>query len=169
MVPEPGGVHSPNRAQSRATVWAKAASRAYVMTAAAGTAVSILNGRRAEVLGIRTPFPVTVDVAVGLGAALAAPWPMIAALVRSRAAMDRTGEEGRKAKARLVVLSALFLAGAAGEPISHDLVARRLCRVESVFATTNLVLPLVMLSASVKALLEPVESHLRNARRTPSR
>lgn len=156
-------------AAGRATNWARAASRAYIATGVAGTVVSVLRGRPAEALGIRTSLPVPVDVSLGLGAALAAPWPMLVALWRAQTAVDLTGNEGRKAKARLVVLSALFLAGSAAEPISHDLLSRRLRGIEAMLAATNLTLPLVVLWAAVAALMEPVKVPLRNAAGTPAR
>lgn len=143
------------------------AAAGYVPCFLAATILSVRRGHKAEPLGIRTPFPIPVDAAVGFGTGLAAPSPLIVWLWSARRRAISGGEEGRRATAGLALLGAFFLAGAAAEPVSHRLLAGRLRRDEGVLVTLNFVLPAMILggalmslaakSAEPSAPLEPVE------------
>jgi hypothetical protein len=129
----------------------RALASLYTATFVVGTVTSIRRGLRAEPLGMRTGLTPAMDVVVGGGAALAAPWPMIVVLWRCmrRAAADGPGRY--KARRRLALLAALFLAGSVGEPISHRLVSPRLSADVTVIAGLNIVLPAAMLVSALAA------------------
>ncbi|CAN5782458.1 hypothetical protein BH23ACT5_BH23ACT5_08460 [soil metagenome] len=108
----------------------------------------------AEPLGIRTGFTPGVNILLGGGAALAAPWPMIVAMgvwVR-RAADDDPG--GGRAKRRLALLATLFLAGSVAEPVSHRILSHHLPASTRVIAALNIVLPIAMLVSTLAAMGE---------------
>jgi len=138
---------------------ARSSAIAYTAAFAWGSVLSLKRGYVAEPLGIRTGLSPTADVLVGNGAALAAPWSMIALLWHAIAVAQKSGRRGRRARARLAVLSAVFLAGAVAEPISHRALARKLPMPDSVIAVLNIALPLAILGGSVASLLSPDPVH----------
>ncbi len=68
-------------------------------------------------------------------------------------AARKPGKRGRRARARLAVLGAVFLAGAVAEPVSHRLVARQLPTPDAVIAALNVVLPVVILGGATTSLV----------------
>lgn len=132
----------------------RVASVAYTLCFVAGSFTSVRRGYGARPLGIRTGLSPRAEVIAGGGAALAAPWPLIALLWHGQARAGKRGQTGRRATARVAVLGGLFLAGAAAEPISHDLIARRLRMDEAVVAILNVVLPMAIMSTAAASLVE---------------
>ena len=133
---------------------ARAGAVAYTGVFALGNVLSIRRGYPGEPLGIRTGQPVGRDVALGFGAALAAPWPMLVALW---VAADRSclpGRAGRRSRAWLALLGALFLAGSAAEPVSHRILTRELPPLDATAAVANLVLPIVIMGGALTSLAE---------------
>ena len=129
------------------------AAVAYTAAFVAGSVLSVRRGYTAEPLGIRTGLSPGGDVMVGNGAALAAPSSMIALLWQAVISARKPGERGRRARARLAVLGAVFLAGAVAEPVSHRLVARQLPTPDAVIAALNIVLPLVIVAGAMTSLV----------------
>lgn len=130
----------------------RAASIAYTMSFLVGTVVSLRRGLKAEALGIRTPLSVRGDVVLGVGTALAPPWTLIVALWRANAGAHEPGRRGRRARAQLSLLAALVLSGSVAEPVTHRLMARRLSPTETAIASLNLVIPVILLGASLASL-----------------
>ncbi len=126
----------------------------YTATFVAGTVTSLRRGLIAEPLGIRTPLTPSMHALAGGGGALAAPWPLIWVLWRSMRRAANEGPDGRGARRHLVLLAALFLAGAASEPVSHRPLSRKPPNDVAVEAILNIFLPAVMLVASPKAMNE---------------
>lgn len=147
--PNPGSTRGVGR---RSLAVSRLASIGYASCFLAATILSVRRGHKAEALGIRTPFPIPVDAAVGIGTGLAAPWPLIVWLWSVRGRAIGGTEEGRRATAGLALLGALFLAGAAAEPVSHRLLAGRLRPDERILVTLNLVLPLAILGGALMSL-----------------
>ena len=144
------------------------AAASYMPCFLVATILSVRRGHKAAPLGLHTPFPVAVDAAVGIGTGLAAPWPLIVWLWRARRRAIRGGNEGRRHTAGLALLGALFLAGAAAEPVSLRLIRGGLRPAEEVLVRLNFVLPVVMLGGAWMALAaHRDEPSLRNAAGTP--
>lgn len=161
--PNPGSTGGVGR---RSLVVSRAASVGYASCFLAATVLSVRRGHKAEPLGIRSPFPIPLDPAVGIGTGLAAPG-------RSSFVCGESGD-GRSAGRRsddaprpVALLGALFLAGAAAEPVNHRLLAGRLRPDEGIVATLNFLLPVVIVSSALMSLaaknaeptapVEPVE------------
>ena len=138
---------------------ARSAAVAYTAAFAWGSVLSIRRGYIAEPLGIRTGLSPTADVLVGNGAALAAPWSMIALLWQALSASRKSGRRGRLARARLAILGAVFLAGAVAEPISQRAVSRKLPVPDSMIALLNIALPVAILGGAVASLSSPEPVH----------
>ena len=137
---------------------ARSAAIAYTASFVSGSVLSIKRGYGAEPLGIRTGLSPAADLLVGNGAALAAPWSMIALLWHAVIAARAPGKKGRNARARMAGLAALFLAGAVAEPVSHRMVARELPMPDAVIAGLNIVLPVAIMGGSLASLLAPPPS-----------
>ena len=102
---------------------ARRAAIAYTGAFALGSVISVRRGYTAEALGIRTGWDVRKGVLTGLyGAGLAAPWNMIVQLWTALTLAQRPSPAGRRARAWLAFLSAMFLAGSVAEPVSHRVV-----------------------------------------------
>ena len=140
---------------------ARAASSAYALLFVAGSVLSVRRRYVAAPLGIRTGLSPLADVLVGNGAALAAPWPMLVALGAANRAARENGPRGRRARARMVVLGTLFLAGSAAEPISHRLVAGTLPAPEAIVAALDLFLPLAIVTGATASLVVGEETDRR--------
>lgn len=139
--------------EDRALFVSRAAAAAYAGCFLAGTYLSLLRGHKAEPLGIRTPWPISVDVAVGAGTALAAPWPLIVVMWQARVRTTEPGPPGRRARVRLAVLGGLFLAGAVAEPMARRLPRRQLPRPEALVAFLDIMLPAMMSVGAARSLL----------------
>ncbi len=138
--------------QVTALNFTRSAAVAYTAAFVTGSLLSIKRGYVAEPLGIRTGLSPKADLLVGNGASLAAPWILIVLLWQATTVAHRPGRRGRYAQARLVVLGALFLAGAVAEPVSHRLVARQLPIPDAVIAAANILLPVGIMGGAVTAL-----------------
>ncbi len=120
----------------------------------AGTYLSVKKDLRANALGIDTGGTALEGALNGFhGVALAAPWNMILQLWIAVGLMGRPGRTGRRARAWIAFLSAFFLAGSVGEPVSHKIVTRKLPPLEEAIAVTNIALPMVMLWSSLASLV----------------
>lgn len=148
--PNPGG--STGGTGRRSLAVSRLASASYASCFLVATILSVRRGHKAQALGIRTPFSIPVDAAVGIGTGLAAPWPLVVWLWRARRLAIGGPQEGRRATAGLALLGALFLAGAAAEPVSHRLLAGRLHRDEAIVVTLNFVLPSAILGGALLSL-----------------
>jgi hypothetical protein len=139
---------------SQSLTVAHAGSVAYTGAFVMGNVLSVRRGYPGEPLGIRTGQPVGRDVALGFGAALAAPWPMLVALWVVLTRARRPGRVGRRSLAGLALLSSLFLAGSAAEPVSHRVLTRELPPLDATVAVANLVLPIVIMGGALSSLAE---------------
>lgn len=108
----------------------------YVLNFVAGTALSWRRDIPARPFGLQTRLGVRTDVVLGLGCGLAAPWPMIIALLRFRS--------GGKLEPWLWTI---FLAGALSEPVTHRAFIGGTSPAESFVVGANLVLPVVAIAA----------------------
>jgi F0F1-type ATP synthase membrane subunit c/vacuolar-type H+-ATPase subunit K len=81
---EPGGSVGPDRALLAAAV-------AFAAAAGLGSVVAIRDELPGEPLGITVPLSVPAGLAVGWGAAVAAPWPMPAAALIAAVRAQRAG------------------------------------------------------------------------------
>lgn len=134
---------------------AKTAALAYTAAFVAGSLISIKRDYVAEPLGIRTGTTVRGDVMSGIhGAGLAAPWNMIVQMWLALALARGGGRAGRRGRAWLALLSAMFVAGSVGEPVSHKVMTRELPPPDSVVAVANIVLPIVMLGGALASLVD---------------
>lgn len=133
---------------------ARSAAVAYTAAFLAGSFLSIRRGYAAEPLGIRTGNSVTRDVALGNGAALAAPWNMILQMWVAIALSRRPDRIGRRGRAWLAFLASMFIAGSVAEPVSHKVINRELPAVDSAIAVANIVIPGVMLAAALATLTD---------------
>lgn len=134
---------------------ARVAAVAYTGTFVAGSALSIRKGYPANALGIDTGNDVRKGVFGGItGAGLAAPWNLILQMWTALTLARRTDRTGRRAQAWLAFLSAFFVAGQRGEPISHKVVTRELSGAETAVAMANIALPIVVLTSALVALSE---------------
>ncbi len=137
---------------------ARKAAFAYTAAFVAGSLISIKRGYVAEPLGIRTGKTVRAGVISGTdGAGLAAPWNMIAQRWMAVALSQRPGRAGRRGRAWLAFLSAMFVAGAVGEPVSHKVMTRELPPPDAVVAVANIVLPIIMLGGALHSLVDDQE------------
>lgn len=127
------------------------AAVAYTANSIAGIVTAIRGGLRAEPVGIRTRMPIAVDALVGNGSALSAPPAMIYLLWR----LLKGAAESRRARGRLVLVTATFLAGAVAEPLSHRILSRDLPKHVATIAVLNIALPTIMLIGAVKSLIDP--------------
>ncbi len=131
------------------------AAYAYTAVFVAGSVISIKRGYVAEPLGIRTGKTVRGDVVSGIhGAGLAAPWNMIVQMWLAVALSQRPGRRGRRGRAWLAFLSAMFVAGSVGEPVSHKVMTRELPPPDAVVAVANIILPIIMLGGALLSLVE---------------
>lgn len=140
------------------------AAAGYTACFAVASILSIRRGHEAEPLGIRTPFPIWVDVVVGCGTGLAAPWPLIVWLWRSSERARTNGAQARRATASLAVLGALFLTGAAAEPVSRRLLTGRLSRPERAVVLLNFLLPVMISGGALGSLIAPGVDRPSNGR-----
>lgn len=138
---------------SRSLRVARSAAVAYTAAFAVGSAISVRRGYVAEPLGIRTGNSVTRDVVLGNGAGLAAPWNMIVQMWVALTVAQRPGRTGRRGRAWLAFLAAMFVAGAVGEPVSHKVMSRELPPADATVAVANIVLPIFMLGAALASLV----------------
>ena len=133
---------------------ARHAAVAYTAACAAGSVISIKRDYVAEPLGIRTGNSVRTDVVRGNGAGLAAPWNMIVQLWVALALARRRDRIGRRARAWLAFLAAMFVAGSVGEPVSHRVVTRELPPADATVAVANNVLPIALLGGALASLVD---------------
>lgn len=132
----------------------RAAALAYTGAFGVGTVRSVQHGHGAAPFGIRTGLSPGLEALMGVGTALAAPWPLVVALWRNEA-VARAGEASAgRARARQAALAAMFLAGAAAEPITRDALVGRLPAVDTAVALANVLFPTVMLVGALQALLD---------------
>lgn len=140
---------------TRSLKLARSAAIAYTATFVAGSYLSIERGYPARALGIDTGSDARRGVLRGIhGGGLAAPWNLIMQMWLSLALAPRAGSTGRRARAWLAFLSALFVAGSVGEPVSHRIVTRELPPADTVVAIANIAVPIAMLVASLASLVE---------------
>lgn len=133
----------------------RSAAVAYTGLFVAGSYISIRRGYPARALGIDTGTDVRQGVIGGIhGAGLAAPWNLILQMWVALALSMRPGSTGRRGRAWLAFLSALFVAGHVGEPISHRIVTRELPPADTVVAVASIAVPIVMLTAALVSLLD---------------
>ena len=138
---------------SRALTTARAAVVAYTGVFIAGSALSIRRGYPAHALGIDLGDDVRRGVYGGIeGAGLAAPANLVVQMWVAAALAGRPSHGGRRAKAWLAFLSAMFLAGQVSEPVSHKITTRELPTLDSAVVLANIVLPIVMLVGALAAL-----------------
>ncbi len=134
---------------------AQLAAIAYTVSFIAGSYLSIKRGYPARALGIDMGSDARRGVLGGIhGAGLAAPWNLIVQMWVSVCLAPRAGANGRRARAWLALLSALFVAGSVGEPVSHRIVTRDLPPADTLVAVTNIVIPIVMLVAALGSLVD---------------
>lgn len=134
---------------------ARSAAIAYTVTFVAGSYLSIKRGYPARALGIDMGSDVKRGVLGGIhGAGLAAPWSLIVQMWISLGLSPRTDATGRRARAWLAFLSALFVAGSVGEPVSHQIVTRELPPADTLVAVANIALPITMLVAALASLID---------------
>lgn len=120
-----------------------ALAAAYTANVALGSIVSISNDLAARPLGLGTGWSVERDLTVGLGAGLAAPWPMVAMLWWACSSGTALGTM------TIRVLSAMFVAGALAEEATYRAANGRVSRMASIAAMGNLLIPLLMVHATV--------------------
>ncbi|HUP15336.1 MAG TPA: hypothetical protein VM848_04725 [Acidimicrobiia bacterium] len=134
---------------------ARSAATAYTVTFVAGSYLSIKRGYPARALGLDMGSDVRRSVLGGVhGAGLAAPWNLVVQMWLSLGLAPRADANGRRARAWLAFLSALFVAGAVSEPVSHRIVTRDLPPADTVVAVANIVLPILMLVAALASLVD---------------
>lgn len=134
---------------------ARSAAIAYTVTFVAGSYLSIKRGYPARALGIDMGSDVRRGVLGGIhGGGLAAPWNLIVQMWVSLTLAPRAGATGRRARAWLALLSALFLAGSVGEPVSHKIVTRDLPPADTLVAVANIAFPITMLAAALASLVD---------------
>lgn len=125
-----------------------AAAGAYAALAFTGTALAVDREAEAAFLGIRTGWPMVVDVAVGYGTAFAAGWPIVLTLVL---AGDRVRTGSRQAATVVIVVAALCSLGQLAEPIFWDLAtASSVDPAALAMGIGNVLTPLVALGAAVR-------------------
>lgn len=139
---------------SRSLRTARSSAIAYTLTFVAGSYLSIKRGYPARALGIDVGSNVRRGVLGGLGAGLAAPWSLMVPMWVSLGVASRVGPSGRRARAALAFLSALFLAGSASEPVSHRIVTRDLPPADTLVAVANIAVPIVMLAGALGSLVD---------------
>lgn len=140
-------------ARSRALTTARASVVAYTGSFVAGSALSVRRGYRANALGIDLGHDVRTGVYRGIeGAGLAAPANLVVQMWAAAALAGRPTQGGRRARAWLAFLAAMFLAGQVSEPVSHKITTRELPAPDSAVVLANIVLPIVMLGAALAAL-----------------
>lgn len=88
------------------------------------------------------------------GGGLAAPWNLIVQMWVSVGLAPRAGASGRRARAWLAFLSALFVVGSVGEPVSNRIVTRDLPPADTLVAVANIVIPIIMLGAALGSLVD---------------
>ena len=134
---------------------ARKAAVAYTGAFLAGSVLSIRRGYVANALGIDTGSDARRGVLGGIhGGGLAAPWNLIVQMWLALSLARRPGIAGRRGRAWLAFLSAVFFAGSVGEPVSHKIVTRELPSPDLVVAVANIVLPIVMLGGSLVSLID---------------
>lgn len=134
---------------------ARSAATAYTATFVIGSYLSIKRGYPARALGLHMGSDVRRGVLGGLqGAGLAAPWNLVVQMWMAVGLAPRSDAKGRRARAWLALLSALFVAGSVSEPVSHRIVTRDLPPVDAVVAVANIVLPIAMLVAALASLVD---------------
>ncbi|MEX0795724.1 MAG: hypothetical protein WD274_03425 [Acidimicrobiia bacterium] len=134
---------------------ARSAAIAYTVTFVAGSYLSIKRGYPARALGLDMGSDVRRGVLGGIhGGGLAAPWNLVVQMWVALGLASRADANGRRARAWLAFLSALFVAGSVGEPVSHRIVTRDLPPADAVVAVANIVLPILMLVASLASLVD---------------
>ena len=140
---------------SKGLALARTAAVAYTGTFLAGSALSIRRNYPARALGIHTGDDVRKNVFVGVtGAGLAPPWNMIVQMWAALTLAKRPGMTGRRARAVLAFLSAIFVAGHVAEPISHRIVTNELPVPDAAVAVAGMAIPMVMLTGALKSLVE---------------
>lgn len=138
---------------SRALATARATVVAYTGVFVAGSVLSIRRGYRANALGIDLGHDVRRGVYGGIqGAGLAAPANMVVQTWLAVALAGRPTRGGRRARAWLAFLAAMFLAGQVSEPVSHKISTGELPIPDSAVVLANILLPIVMLAAALATL-----------------
>lgn len=133
---------------------ARSAAIAYTVTFVAGSYLSIKRGYPARALGIDMGSDVRRGVLGGIhGAGLAAPWNLIVQMWVALRLAPRAGVTGRRARAWLAFLSALFVAGSVAEPVSHKIVTRDLPPTDTMVAVANIAVPITMFVAALASLV----------------
>lgn len=134
---------------------ARKAGVAYTGAFLAGSVLSIRRGYVANALGIDTGTDVRRGVLGGIhGGGLAAPWNLIVQMWVALTMARRPDRRGRRARAWLAFLSALFVAGSVGEPVSHRIITRELPAPDTAVAVANIVLPILMLGGALVSLVD---------------
>ncbi len=138
---------------------ARSAATAYTVLFVAGSYLSIKRDYPARALGMDMGSDVKRGVLGGIrGAGLAAPWHLIVQMWVALALASTADVKGRRARAWLAFLSALFIAGSVSEPVSHRIVTRDLPRADTLVAVANIVVPITMLIAALASLVDEGQS-----------
>lgn len=111
----------------------------YTMNAAAGSFVSVRESLSARPFGVSTGLPVQHQIALGFGAGLAAPWPMVAAMWWA----DGSAKPSRIRATQFTSL--LFLVGALAEDVTFRAMKGGTSPTARVVATLNIDIPLLLL------------------------
>lgn len=110
----------------------------YTMNALTGSVVSVRECLPARPFGVSTGLSVRKEVGLGLGAGLAAPWPMVAAMWWSEASV-------RHARKAFRSLALSFLVGALAEAVTFRAMRGRISPTAQAVATLNVSIPLLLL------------------------
>ena len=110
----------------------------YTMNAAAGSFVSVRKSLSARPFGVSTGLPVQHELALGFGAGLAAPWPMVGAMWWA----DASARSVRKATRPLALQ---FFVGALAEEVTFRAIRGGIAPAARVVATLNIFIPLLLL------------------------
>ena len=138
---------------------ARKAAAVYTGVFVAGSALSIKRDYRAEPLGMKTSWSTKKGVLSGIqGAGLAAPGHLIVQMWLASALAGAPGKRGRKGRAWLAFLSALFIAGAVSEPVSQRVVVGDLPVPDKAVVVANVVVPGFMLGGALLSLTTDGES-----------
>lgn len=140
---------------ARALSVARKAAAVYTALFGVGSVLSIKHDYPAEALGIKTGWSTKKGVLSGIhGAGLAAPWHMILQMWVAIRLADAPGVAGRRGRAWLAFLAAMFIAGSVAEPVSHKIVTRDLPPGDMTVAVGNVVIPAVVLVAALVSLTD---------------
>lgn len=129
------------------------AAGGYAALAFTGTALAVDRTEEAAFFGIRTGWPLVVDVAAGYGTALSAGWPIVLALLLA-AQHGRLG--GRAALTAVIGISVLCVLGQLAEPLVWELVTEPSVDPTALtVGVANVLTPLVMIAAAARLRVAP--------------